>query len=451
MTKNILKYISFVVFLTGNLSLCEFAKATESTSTSMATYSREQVTDLALEKSPIVQRARAMKDEARWKKIETYNGFLPTISMSAQHLLSKEYQYVDMNLGSGSSTVAQIIPSNMWSLNASLPLFEGFQSVQKTRAAMSAEDAAINDYSWTRFKVSHEVQLKYDQALASQALLSVAKQNVLTLTEHLNQARALHKGGITTSYDVLRVEVQLNEAQSELLKTEDDLAIAMQKLTEAIGNDVAIENLSGVLSEPKEELVEKIKKLKKSDFEQRQDLLALQQRYDASDLGQSAASSFWVPRVSLVGSWLSYNNRNDDMQDHDKYRWAYTVGVNLYWNIFDGMGSIARSQQAYYQKIQVEKNWQQARLARDVDFDLWKRRSIYSASLYKAKLSDLEKTKESLRIAKEGYRAGVRTSSDVLDAELDLFKVRAGVVNSQLNYAEAISKLEMSIGRNLSD
>jgi outer membrane protein TolC len=398
-----------------------------------------------LSNSPKVQKAKAAADEAHWKKVETYNGFLPNVSVSANHLFSKQYQFVDVNLGGGTQSIPQVIPSNSWSLNASLPLFEGFSSWNRTSAASLGEDAAQNELDWTRFQLEHEVQIRYFQALAAQKLKAVSEQNQTTLAEHLSQARALKKGGAATSYDVLRVEVQMNEAQSEVLKTEDDAFLARQRLAQTLGIDESIDQLVGDLPQPQ---IDKIQKLQKADLSQRKDLVALEQKAESTDKLENAAKAFWVPRVALNGSWISYNNRNDDIYDHDAYRWAYTIGLTLNWSIFD-IGAIARSQQAVAQRVQVEKSTVQAKQQSVVDFEFWKRRCLYSANLYKAKLSDVEKAQESVRLAKESYRAGARTSSDVLDSELELFRARAGVVNSQMNYAESLMNLELALGHSL--
>ena len=54
-----------------------------------------------------------------------------------------------------------------------------------------------------------------------------------------------------------------------------------------------------------------------------------------------------------------------------------------------------------------------------------------------------------VRLANAGFKAGVRTTTEVLDAELDLFRARAGIVTTQLNCAEAKTKLELATGENL--
>jgi outer membrane protein TolC len=107
---------------------------------------------------------------------------------------------------------------------------------------------------------------------------------------------------------------------------------------------------------------------------------------------------------------------------------------------------LSRSKEVSYQAIQAEKQLDQMKLQVSYDFNFWKRRCLYSANLYAAKISDVAKAEESVRLSRDGFKAGARTSTEVLDAEFDLFRARAGVVNSQLNFGEALINLELALG-----
>ncbi len=72
-----------------------------------------------------------------------------------------------------------------------------------------------------------------------------------------------------------------------------------------------------------------------------------------------------------------------------------------------------------------------------------------SVVLYQAKLTDVDKAKESARLATLGFKAGTRTTTDVLDAELEQFRAEAGLVQAQLNALEALNNLEMAIGKGI--
>jgi outer membrane protein TolC len=121
----------------------------------------------------------------------------------------------------------------------------------------------------------------------------------------------------------------------------------------------------------------------------------------------------------------------------------------LTWNIFDGMTSIAKSKESIEQKYQAEKTLRQAELKAQRDFDYWKRKYVYFCSVYEARKNDIVKAEESVRLSREGQKVGARTNTDVLDAEAELFRARAGAVNAQIGAIEAIVNLELSSGEKL--
>ena len=120
----------------------------------------------------------------------------------------------------------------------------------------------------------------------------------------------------------------------------------------------------------------------------------------------------------------------------------------LNWELFNPQ-VFAQSKEQFYHAIQVEKSLVQANLQAPVDFAFWKKRYLYSATLYEAKKVDVERASETVRLANAGFKAGVRTTTEVLDAELELFRARAGIVNAQMNCIEAKEKLELSLGETL--
>jgi len=153
----------------------------------------------------------------------------------------------------------------------------------------------------------------------------------------------------------------------------------------------------------------------------------------------------------LIGEFDHYNNRNDRFQDADAFRDSYMAGINLTWNLFDGMVSTSRSGQAEQQALQVEKSLGMARIKAKQDFEYWKRKYLYFCTVYKSRMSDIDRSKESVRLAQEGRRAGVRTSTELLDAESDLFRSRAGLITAQMGAIEALVNLELVSGQKLFD
>ncbi|MFV8250423.1 TolC family protein [Bdellovibrio bacteriovorus] len=400
----------------------------------------------ALNNSPKVQKSESQYRETDWKKTESYSGFLPTLSAQASYLFDKKYALVDVNLNNVPLAIPQVVPTTNAYLTAQWSIFDGFASTNRYLSADAFSESAKNDFDWTRFQVQREVTVLFYKALAAKELKAVAEQNVRALEDHLKDVRLFKKVGSSTNYDVLRVEVQMSEAQSELLNATDNVELSRGRLSEALGMDQDVAEVDGILPRLNPDVVAK---LEKATLEDRKDLQALRLRAEGFKHQEDSAEKYWVPRISLIGQYQYYNNRNDRFDDFDQFRDAYQFGVMLNWNLFDGMTSISRSKQSIEQKYQAEKTVRQAELKSQRDFDMWKKKFLYYCKVYEARLNDISKSEESVRLAREGQKVGARTNTDVLDAEAELYRARAGAVNAQIGAIEAIVNLELSTGQQL--
>lgn len=402
----------------------------------------------ALQQSPQVQRSKAVVDEADWKKKENLQAFLPTLNGSINYLTQKKYMLVDIDLGAAPATIAQVIPTTQYSLTATLPLFDGMASFHRLDAAESQRSSARSDFEWVKFSTEKQVTLSFYKSLAAQALKDVSEQNLKTINDHLKDVQEFKRAGISTNYDVLRVEVQVSEAKSEVLNAKDNYELSKYRLGEILGKEVEDRELAGQLPNLSNQ---NLSGLKTQSSEARKDLVALREKVQATESLATAASRYWSPRISAFAQYQYYNNINDRFDDSEAFREAYQIGLNLNWNFFDGMSSIAKSHEAAAQRIQLENSLRTSELKAKQDIEFWKRKFNYFNTVYLSKVADLEKSNETIRLAKEGRRQGVRTTTDLLDAELDLFRSRAGLVTAQIGAIEALISLELATGQHLYD
>lgn len=400
----------------------------------------------AIVNSPKIQRSQSQYRESVWKEKESYSGFLPTLVAQASYLFDKRYVLMDVNLGTMPLSIPQITPTTNLYLTAQWSLFDGFSSVNRYRSAGAFEVSSKAEQDWTIFQVQREVTLLFYKAVAAQELKEVAEQNSRALQDHLRNVRLLKKVGASTNYDVLRVEVQLSEAQTELLNAVDNVELSKSRLSEALGDEEDVSGVEGGLPRLRTEWVLALGDLKK---EERKDLMALQKKSEGLSFQEEATARYWVPRISLFGQYQYYNNRNDRFDDSDSFRDAYNYGIMLTWNIFDGMISIAKSKQSIEQRYQAERTLHQAELKAKRDMQFWKKKYLYYCAVYDSRISDIVKSEESVRLSQEGLKAGVRTNTDVLDAEAELYRAKAGALNAQMGAIEAILNLELSTGKKL--
>jgi outer membrane protein TolC len=392
--------------------------------------------------SPRLQKAQSQNTESYWKKVESFSAFLPKIDAKATHYFEQQYVLTDIRLNPNvpASSIPNVIPATIYGIGFNWTLFDGMKNVNQYQAASLFEKASNNDLSWTEFVGEREVVVQYYRALAAQTLKKVAEQNLKVLNDHLHDVELFKKAGISTKFDVLRVDVQSSEARSELMNAEDNEIIELARLNELVGNDSA-KTLNGELPILDEKLLEKVS----TDNGQRADIAALRLKAEAYSELSDASKAHLLPKVSLIGGYDKYNNRNFSFNSED-FRNAYSIGVQLSWNLFDGFGSMSRDHQATEQKFQSQKNLEIANLKSKTDVDFWKRKFRYYTVVYKARLNDIQKADESVRLAKEGHKVGTRTNTDLLDAEAELFRARAGMVRAQIGAVEALVNFEMATG-----
>ncbi len=403
----------------------------------------EQAVIEAESNSPNYQAMKAAAESAKWKRIEGLSNFLPSVSLSAERVLDNKYLTFDFG---SFSNMPQVIPLTAASLNAYLPLFDGFSNIHRYRVGAQFESAAEYDLKWSKFQLGQQVKLLFFQALAAQKLAEVAKQNVKTLEDHLQKTQVQKRGGVSTQFDVLRIEVQLSDARAEEIQTGDNVEVAGRALSEILGSEAEPRGVVGDLPIPS---VLWTQNLSVPKPESRFDVQAILARDLASYESSNAASVFWVPKLGLSYQYFYYNNRDNTVFDGQGFRNAWQLGVVLTWNLFDGMYSISRAQEASADAVKSQKLAKQTLMHIPIEFDKWKRRFETASVNYKAKTLNVSRAQESVRLAQEGYRAGTRTNSEVLDAELDLFRSRAGVVSTQLSAEEALINLESAIGRKI--
>lgn len=404
----------------------------------LATALNEVVAD-----SPELAASRSRAEEARWKEKEMFGkGFMPKLRANGNYLTDKKYQFINVNLSGAPVVFPSIFPNSQFNLMAELPLFDGFASTNRYRSADKAEDAAREQLDWDKFKTESAVTLAYYQALGALLLRDVARQNLKVLEEHKREADLFRKSGVSTNYDVLRVEVQASNAATDLADTEDDITFARQRLAEVLGHEKEDRELKGELPVPKMDVLEKAQ-----TPADRSDIKSLKLISMARENEESAFKSHWLPQFSFFANYNWYNNLSVGFDDWQSYRNSRQVGFMMTWELFDGLASYSQSRQAIERKVQSEKFLRKAELSAIKDVDLWTKRYKSQCRIYQARMEDIRRSEESVRLARAGKKVGARTDSDLLDAELDLFRSRAGAVKAQLQAVEALINLQLAEGR----
>ena len=398
--------------------------------------------------SPELRRLELAVEAASWKKWETLSGHLPQFALNSNYFLAAKYPVLSVSLvpQQPAITIPSAYPQTNIEVSGSWTFFDGLGTWNLYQAAALGHEAAELELRSAQFHTAESIRVKFFHALAAQQLAEVANQNIETLEHHLHLVEVSEQAGTGTRVDVLRLKAQLEEARAEKILADDNVELAKRILGEVMGLNEAPQTLSASLPVPDENKVARALELKVQD---RQDYQAQAKREAASDRMNAAGWGPFAPRISLfaVEQFYGYNSTfSPSIVATQGLNNASALGLKLTWNLFDGGSSIARKAQLDAQAKQTVELTRKMLLSATSEFETWKRRYHYNVALFRARQRSVEQSEESVRLAEISVKAGTKTHSEVLDAERDLFRSRAGVIQAQLAAAEALSNLELALG-----
>ncbi len=382
-------------------------------------------------------------------EFEALSEHLPKLALRGTHYLGAKYSAITIK--QSNSQMPSAYPQSTLDFEASILLFDGLSSLNRYRAATAETEAAMLELKYAKFRIEKAVQIKFYQALAAQEFSKVTEQNIETLEQHLKLIRVSQTAGFSTKVDVLRIESQLEEARAERMLAADQVAVARLALFEIMGSEGETRPLAGSLPVPdQKKFSEKFSFSLASALASRDDLKALSLREKASDRLAAAATGGWYPRISLFGieQLYKYGDFSDAILANDSFQTAHSFGLRLNWSLFDG-AVLAKQARAANQVKQVALGLKAQEVRSEIEFETFKRQYLTNAALVIARNRSIQRSEESVRLATEAVKAGTKTHSEVLDAELELFRARAGVVKAQADAAFALANLELAVGHGL--
>jgi outer membrane protein TolC len=157
------------------------------------------------------------------------------------------------------------------------------------------------------------------------------------------------------------------------------------------------------------------------------------------------------PQASLTAGYNIFGVLDDNLGPQQ----GLTLGARLQWNFFDGGAARARAQQQTLNIAIAETNFanQRNQVRLDVEqafFDLnANKQNIQTAAFA------LERARESLRLARLRFQAGVGTQLEVINQQTELTRARGNLLRAILDYNRALAALQRAISNlpnnNLSD
>ena len=447
MNKNIVKDLSSLCVTFLLLTFSSTVQAQES-----RTLSLQEAIDIGLGKSRMLSIGKEKIKAADARVDEVQASRLPALKFQTGYTRLSQVPPFIVSLpipGTTPFTIAPVILDNyVMKLSAAQPVFTGFKLENLEESAELSAKAVQSDYDKDKNELIAMIKTQYWGFVKAQQFVRVAKENVEMLKAHLRDVEIMNKGGMVQVNDVLKVQVQVTEAEYRLLEATNQKQLAMMGLNNALRLPLTT-NLE-TSENPSLSMIEKpLDSMLMEAIEYRPDLKAADFRVKAGQSQVKVAEASWYPQVSVFAEY-NYNNPNMRIVPaRSQFDDTWAAGIQLSMDVWNWGLNSSQTQQA------------EAQLAQALDASMLTRESIQievmqAYTLMKQASDKIPVTEMSIKLAEEQVRTinlrfknGNAIMTDVLDAEMALLMAKMNKVQAIIDLEIAKVKLEKSIGHSL--
>jgi len=420
--------------------------------------------ELALKQNPEILRSLQEIQRTRGQVIEVRALALPLASAVSNYnqqdkdLLERGSGGGNVSIDTGSGT--QTIQSGQGSVRGGdknwRVAFEVKQMVYsggQTRAAIKiaklTEDSSYFALRDTVDRVVALVRQQFYNVLLNKALIVVAQESIALLSDELKDQNNRFDAGTVPRFNVLRAEVELANAQPDLISSKNDYLISQLELAKTLGVKSAGRERN-VAFEPTGELIQNMGKeialvtALRTALEKRAFLKVQRNIVEQEEQQIQLAKSGYKPRMDINGGYEMRNSRQTD--DVSKETNGWFAGVTGQWNLFDGFETKGKVIQAKARLEAAKVNYEDS--VQQVELEVQKAYAnvIEAKEFIASQQKTVEQANEALRLSRERLDAGAGTQLEVLDARVALTTARTNEYQARFNYLSALAELDRAMG-----
>jgi HAE1 family hydrophobic/amphiphilic exporter-1 len=411
--------------------------------------SRAAAVARALEKNPVVRRSVADYDGLRGRVQQAKADALPEINALGSFLRYQDPGFFNSpNIDEFPPEILgafRPIASNLWdgSLSVHQTLFS-FSLRKAIRAAGHARRMGQENIERARQEVALRTITAYNGYLVAIERAQVAAKLVRQRERHLEMAKNRRGAGVATDLEVLRFEVDLANARTQLLRLQG-------------ATDLARGDLNAVMVKPTETPIEPTDTLDFIDVPAEQ--LAVAREASAARAELKALS--WTekiydeaigiyqadsrPRLDLNGAFGWSVRETGNFLEPNYKKWSLSVTLKV--PLFDGWRTAGKVAQARADRARLGQD----RVELETMIDLEAKQAVDRLRVARSVLLSagltVSQARQALEMTEANYRLGASTTLDVLDAQAALTQAEMNRIEALWAHANARAGLRYVMGQ----
>jgi outer membrane protein TolC len=320
-------------------------------------------------------------------------------------------------------------------------LFDG-QVFIALQARATSLDWKRKNAALTEENIKANIYKIYYQLSASKTQLNILDANIERLEKLAKDAAAMYKSGFAEKLDVDKVNVQLNNLQTEKLKANNSVTIGFMGLKMLMGMPVKD---SLVLTDVINENNLSADVLYEDNFEYgiRKDFQYLTTIKKLSEFNIKRYQLSFLPTITMNGAYTKNAQRTKFDFFDKKGSWFETalIGLNLNFPLFNGGARVAKINKAKLELQQVDN--QMSALKNNIDNELSQAKLNYMSSV-----ATVNFQKKNMQLAenvygqtKKKFEAGAGSNTEISAAQADLVAAQNNFMNAL--YTALIAKVDL--------
>ena len=404
----------------------------------------QQAIELSLDHHPLVQEADASLKAANARTEQARSIYYPRVE--ANFDTAAGAGRLNPRFLVGGFLVQPNLSQYVGGVSVNQRIFDFGYSQNTVNAAHLAERAQEQDINARQALVVLQVRMAYFVSLKQQRLVQIAEETVRERGIIKAQIEALHRQQLKSKLDVDLVQVELTNAESQLVRARNGLKSGFANLNRAMGvtgaEDYVLEDLPIEVrpQRPLESLISD--SLSHPEFRKSKELTA------SADAKITASKRQYLPTVSAYAS-------GGDFQVYDSSRtlstqtggwWAAGGFVSM--PLFTGFMIENQVREAKAQKAAAEAaslNIEQALTQQVTNSYL---DTVSFAQQIKLGEEQVKTAQEALGLAKQRYKLGLGSVVEVTQAEVALTGAQTRLAEAQYDYKIAEVTLAYASARN---
>lgn len=397
---------------------------------------------IALQKNTTLKQVENNISTFESSLLSSYGNFLPTVGASGS------WNWTRVETDGFPSSESRSVSAGV---GADITLFDGLSNFANLSQSKNNLESAKLILERSKQEIVFRTISLYYAVVETEQLLKVRNQNVRQQQKNLETIEARNKLGAVTLADVYQQQVQLGNAELEVIRTQNSLEIAKSNLLFYLGLDVLgnYEFSKDLTNEEKQFLktdyeadYNRIHELVNQAISARKDFRSKQLDLESAYIGVTIARSGHFPRLTGSADFGSSANTFDNLFKSKRY----SAGLTLSIPIFSGFRVSNQVQFAEVRAMntELELNDLERKITQDIQQSLLDLQAATKALIVSEK--NVIAAEENLKIEEEKYSLGAGKLLDVLIANTFFTTAQTNYINSQFNYVRLSEQLKYNLG-----